>query len=97
MASIKETKKYIEYAIDEVISDCLNVLHLYPGKKHEEVYNLVRELVDMRNNLIYRINHIENKDDPHAVKAHFKSIEKDLNYQIEKAVEKLSNIVKSNE
>ena len=97
MASKKDTKKYIEYAIDEVISDCLNVLHLYLGKKEEEVYHLLRELVNTRNNLVYRVNHIEGKDDPRAVKAHFRSIENDLNHQIEQAIEKLSNIVKSND
>ena len=96
MASRKESKKDIEFVVAEMISDCLNYLHLYKGKNEEEVLGMIEELLALRDELIARINHIDGKDNPALVKAHFKKIYTDLSEKTLQGADKLSALVKLN-
>ena len=94
MASRKETKKDIEFVVGEIISDCLNYLHLYKGKNEEEVLGLIEVMIRLRDDLIARVNHIDGKDNATLVKAHFNKIYKDLESKTTEVVEKLSQLVR---
>jgi len=95
MASKREAKKDVQFVITEVISDCLNYLYMNPDKKAAEVHAIVEEMLELHNELLARINHIDGKDNPQLVRAHFKSIYADLLGKTDQAFSKLSEIAKS--
>lgn len=94
MASIRELKKDIDYLVFEVISDCFVYEGLHPDKKTTEVSEIVNSAVNLRNDLIMRVNNPEVKDEPKAVRAYFRKIESDLLEGIDGLFDKLSSLSK---
>ena len=94
MASRRELKKDIDYLTYEVISDCYTYMNLYHEKNDDAVIKIINETVEMRNDLIIRVNHPDGKDNPKLVKDHFKQIRVDLFKSIDGAFQNLSNLVK---
>lgn len=90
MASIKRLKKDVDYIIFEVISDCFSFGGLHPDEKAEEVTAILSDAVNLRNDLIRRINNPEKSEDPKAVRAHFQKVEKDLYTGVDKLCVRLS-------
>jgi len=95
MASRRDAKKDIEFVLAEIISDTLNVMHLYPGKKDEELLDLLEQLIDTRDELISRLSHIPGKDNPAQVRLFFNKLYLDLEKCVDESMEKLSTIIKS--
>ena len=92
MASKKELKKDIDNQVFGLISDSLLFMSLHPDQDAEEVSAVVHEAVTLRNNLIERVNNFGQKDDPKAVKLHFKTIKSDLSEGMGKLCKKLSSL-----
>ncbi|MDO9512144.1 MAG: hypothetical protein Q7J34_10320 [Bacteroidales bacterium] len=93
MPSVRTTKKNIEYVLSEVVSDCLNYLHLHKGVKDEEVIAIIEEMIDLKEDLYSRCKHIDGKDNSVLVKIHFRKVYEDLLNGADAAFEKLSVIV----
>ncbi|MCL2133047.1 MAG: hypothetical protein FWH39_01725 [Bacteroidales bacterium] len=89
MASIRQLKKDIDYLIGEVVSDCCTFMYLYPEKKQEEALAIVNDVVDLRNNLIARVNRPEDK-----AKGYYKAIFKDLLTGVDAAFRNISELTK---
>lgn len=96
MASIRELKKDIDYLIFEVISDCF-VYAGFHSDKGEAVNELVNSAVDLRNDLISRVNNPEGKGEPKVLRAHFQKVEKDLIEGVDKLFDSLSSLSKTKE
>jgi hypothetical protein len=94
MASVRELKKDIDYLIYEVISDCFVFSNLHPDIKSEELSAIISDAVDLRNDLIARVNNPDGKDNPKIVKAYFKSVGKDLLSGVDKLFSRLSVLTK---
>ena len=94
MASVRELKKDIDYLVYEVISDCFVFSGLHPDNKSEEVSAIISDAVDLRNDLIARVNNPDGKDNPKIVKAYYKSVEKDLLTGVDKLFSRLSGMTK---
>jgi hypothetical protein len=94
MASIRELKKDIDYLVYEVISDCFVFSGLHPDIKTEEISALISDAVDLRNDLIARVNNPDGKENPKIVKAYYKSVEKDLLKGVDKLFSRLSEMTK---
>lgn len=92
MATKRNLKKDIDYLAYEVISDCLIFLEIKGEEKSEEIYKILNDTVELRNNLIARVNHIDGKDNPKLVKNHFNLLNKDLIEGIDAQFNKLSKI-----
>lgn len=92
MASVRELKKDIDFLVFEVISDCFVYSNLHPDNKSEELTALISEAVELRNDLIARVNNPDGKDNPKIVKAYYNSVSKDLMLGVDKLFEKLSAI-----
>lgn len=95
MASKRDAKKDVQFVVTEVISDCLNFLYMNPEKKAAEVHAIVEEMIELHNELVTRINHIDGKENPKLVKAHFKSLYTQLLGKTDEAFSRLSEIAKS--
>jgi hypothetical protein len=94
MASVRELKKDIDYLIYEVISDCFVFSNLHPDVKSEELSAIISDAVNLRNDLIARVNNPDGKDNPKIVKAYYKSVGKDLLTGADKLFSRLSELTK---
>lgn len=90
MASVRELKKDIDYLIFEVISDCFVFSGLNPENKSDELTTLITDAVELRNDLIARVNNPDGKDNPKIIKAYYKSVQKDLLSGADKLFTRLS-------
>ena len=94
MASIRLLKKDIDNQVFEVISDCFIYAGLHPDSNEEEISGIISDAVDLRNELIARVNNPDGKDNPKLVKRHFKAISDDLLSGVDKLYGKLSAVSK---
>jgi len=94
MASVRGLKKDIDSLIFEVISDCFVYSGLHPDDDSDKVSGIISDAVNLRNDLIARVNSPDGKDNPKIVKAYYKSIEKDLVSGADKLFNKLSSLTK---
>jgi len=92
MASIRQLKKEIDNQIFGIISDCMMFMSRHPEHDEKEVNAIVQEAYQLRNNLINRIYHFDNKEDTKAVKNHFRSIKSDLSEGVDQLCIKLSSL-----
>ena len=92
MANIRTLKKAIDFQVYEVISDCFTWTELNQGKKSEIVEGIISDAVNLRNELINRINNADLSADPKGVKAHYQLIGKDLISGIDSLFGRLSSV-----
>lgn len=92
MASIKNLKKDIDYLVFEVISDCFAFTTVHPDDKTEEVKAILNDAVNLRNDLVARVNNPDGKDNPKIVKAFYKNVQKDLLSGVDSLFERLSGL-----
>ena len=90
MPSIRKLKKDIDLLVFEVISDCFTFGTLHPDNQAEEVSGIISDAVTLRNDLIHRVNNPAGSEDPKAVRAHYRLIEKDLFVETDKLCSRLS-------
>jgi len=95
MASIRNLKKDIDYLVFEVVSDCFTYAGVHPGKHTDELSDIVEEAVELRNDLIARVNNPEGEKTPAVIKANLLSVRKDLFEGVDKLFGRLSEATKS--
>ena len=96
MASVRGLKKDIDTLIFEVISDCFVYSGLHPDEEADKASGIISDAVNLRNDLIARVNNPDGKDNPKIVKAYYKGVEKDLVSGVDKLFGRLSNLSKKN-
>lgn len=94
MASIRELKKDIDYLIYEVISDCFVFSGLHPENKSDELSAVISDAVDLRNDLIARVNNPDRKDNPKMLRTYYKTLQKDLLNGVDSLFNRLSELSK---
>ena len=94
MASIKNLKKDIDNLIFEVISDCLIYGELHPDNNTDKVTGIISDAINLRNDLIARINNPDGKDDPKLVRKYYQNIKSDLFAGMDQLCGRLSTISK---
>jgi hypothetical protein len=92
MASVRELKKDIDYLIFEVISDCFVFQGVHPDHKSEELSEIISDAVNLRNDLIARVNNPDGKDNPKIVRSYYKTVSKDLLTGVDKLFTRLSKL-----
>ncbi len=74
MAKIKDLKKDINHLTYQVISECYTFLEYSPEIQLENVSDIITDAVELRNELIYRVNNFNFKGDKKKVKEYFRKI-----------------------
>jgi hypothetical protein len=92
MANIRDLKKDIDYLVFEVISDCLTYSEVHSGGNTDEVSEIISDAVNLRNDLIDRVNNPDGKDNPKIIKAYYKAVSKDLMEGVDKLFDRLSEL-----
>ncbi|MGD9977758.1 MAG: hypothetical protein AB7S54_07470 [Bacteroidales bacterium] len=94
MANRRNLKKDVDFLVNEVVSDCYTYMLLNGDKNRDKALSIIESMIGKRNELITRINNPEKKDDPKAVKVHYKSIQNDLLAAVDGCFTQLSEITK---
>ena len=71
MASKRDLKKDIDYLVYELLSDCFIYSDMHPGKENEALSLIIEDAVNLRNDLIARVNNPDGKDNPKKCKNKF--------------------------
>jgi len=90
MASRKKLKKEINNLCYEVVSDCFTYNLVHEDANREKVMKIITAAIELRNELISRLGHPENADDPKSQKKHFTKIRNDLRKGMDSLFQKLS-------
>lgn len=94
MANIRSIKKEIDNKVYEVLSDCFTFSALHPDEKNEDITAIVSDAVNLRNELIHRVNNPSKETDSKGIKSHYQAIKKDLDVGVDKLFEQLSSKLK---
>ena len=94
MAKIRDIKKDINHLTYQVISECYTFLDYSPELEYENVSDIIMEAIEIRNNLIYQVNHINHLEDKKKIKLHFNNIIKDLYEKNIQLIERLNSLNK---
>jgi CRISPR/Cas system-associated endonuclease Cas3-HD len=78
MSSIRDLKKDINYLATEVISECYFKKLLIKSLGDDELTDIIRQTVTLRNEMIARANHRDAKANRKLVKKYYKSLRADL-------------------
>lgn len=90
MSNIRDLKKDIDYLVFEVISDCFAYTEVHAGDNQEDIQAIINDAVNLRNDLIARVNNPDGKDNPGIIKKYYGSVRKDLLEGVDKLFDRLS-------
>lgn len=95
MSSRRKLKKEIDEISMMIIIDSLSCLSVDKNKeKSEEIIDILNDSIQLRDELIARISHVDAKEDHKKVRAFFNAIKTDFRNGVEANFVKLSNIIK---
>ncbi len=72
MANRREIKKEINQLSWELINECITYRDFHANVSAEEVNNIIQCILDVRNDLITRLNSLPKKEGRKAVKDHYR-------------------------
>jgi hypothetical protein len=79
MANRRNLKNDVNYLTNELIIEALTYNHFHANEiAREKVTLVIQNILNHRNTLVGRINHVNGKDNSKLTKAHFASIRKDI-------------------
>jgi hypothetical protein len=88
MASIRLLKKDINKLAFNLLQECFSYRHYSSDLKEDKFDEVIKKLVLLRNDLIFRANHPETDADASTLKAHYKQVQLDL-LELAEVVEEL--------
>ena len=91
MTSIKNLKKEINTYTMELVSECFTYKYFHPEEGDDKINSVVADLVNLRNELISRINHPDEVAKSKGTRAYYRKILEDLYEQSNKLIDKLAN------
>lgn len=97
MTSRRRIKKEIDYAVSDLILDCITYTNLYQKPNDEDALQIVQDTLLMRNQLRNQANHPEQKDNSQTSKGYFDNIAKTLIEGVDSGYGKLGKLVKKDQ
>ncbi len=91
MASIKELKKDINFLTSEVVETCLLKLSFDKDANSEDLYNIIEDFIDFRNETIHKLNNPEESDKKASLKKYYNTIFNQFLEKVNLSFEKLNN------
>ena len=89
MASVKDLKKEINTLCYEVVSDCFTYNLVNEEKNKDKVLKIITETIQVRNDLINKLNHPP-ETDKKELKKHYQAIRTEMVKGMDKSLKKLS-------
>lgn len=78
MASIRLLKKDINRLAFDLLQECFAYRHYSENLEEDRFDEVIKKLVHLRNDLIFRANHPEVDGESESLKAHYKKVQFDL-------------------
>jgi len=78
MASIRILKKEINKLAFDLLQECFAYRHYSEDLSEDRFDDVIKKLVYLRNDLIFRANHPESDADATSLSEHYKQVELDL-------------------
>jgi septal ring factor EnvC (AmiA/AmiB activator) len=94
MASRKEIKDELNELSLGLISDAFTYMKLHPQGHREKVMKIISAATEVRNDVIYRINHPSGKPADMSMTRYYGEIRKELLTRIDQLSQDLSKLVK---
>jgi len=88
MASIRLLKKDINRLAFDLLRECFSYRHYSEDLSEDKFDEVIKKLVLLRNDLIFRANHPENDAESTTLKEHYKQVQLDL-LELAEVVEEL--------
>jgi len=88
MASIRLLKKDINRLAFDLLQECFAYRHYSNDLSEDKFDEVIKKLVMLRNDLIFRTNHPENDAESATLKEHYKQVQLDL-LELAEVVEEL--------
>ncbi len=93
MSSRRKLKKDVNNLCYEVINECFTFLDHSPSLNQENVQVIIADAVELRNDLIYRINHSGHEgSSSRPVKAYYRQIREELFENTIRFIERLNSL-----
>ena len=89
MASIRELKKDVNYLAYELLTEAFAYKHFHSDLDEKKFDEVIRNLVELRNELISKINKYNAEGKPVKSKEYFKKIQSEL-VELVKTINKLT-------
>jgi hypothetical protein len=88
MANKRILKKDINYLTYDLLAECFTYQYFHPELDQKMFDEVASSIINNRNDLISRINHIDSKEGSKKIKEQFNAIRKDFEQSVE-ALDKL--------
>ncbi len=93
MSSRRKLKKDVNNLCYEVINECFSFLDHSPSLNQENVQVIISDAVELRNQLISKINHPEHEgSSPRSVTAYYRQIKEELYENTITLIERLNSL-----
>ena len=83
MASIRRFKNDVEYLVSEVVSDCYTCVVINENVDKDKVFTIISDAVELRNELIYKINNPAEKHNRKINKKYYAQLRHELVSKVE--------------
>ena len=94
MASVRSLKKDIDFLVFEVISDCFTFGAVNPDYEPDKVAEIISDAVNLRNDLIKRVNNPSKDENKKVPGNYYNLIKKDLFRSVDGLFNQLSELSK---
>ncbi len=93
MANLRNLKKDIDFLVSQVVTDCFKFIGAFDNADREATYEIIADMLTMRNQLRDRVNHPDGKDNKVMVRSYYNRIAKDLVEGCDKAYDELGKLI----
>ena len=92
MASIRKSKKEVEFLTSEVISNCYLALYFQPEAKHDQFIGIISEAAELHNSTIDRINNPQPGES--TLRKYYRELGREFVDKIDKLFKSISDVCK---
>lgn len=94
MASKRDLKKDVNFLMEEVLGTCMMHYHLKKDKQEsqQKINEIMDEIVDFRNDIMYKINHPEEELKGKTLKGWYSDLLNEMIEKTDEAFEKLGSL-----
>jgi hypothetical protein len=90
MASRRNLKKDISYLTFELISESFVYEEFHPETSPDQITDVISEIINYRNDIVYKVNHPDKKKDTETVKKYYQNIVKEMYEKFVGTLDKLN-------
>lgn len=84
----KDLKKHINYLCGELLAECIADAQFSKKDNKQDVENVVLSIVEMQNDWICRLSHVE----PGSTKLFFKKLKEDMQKRTDEIIDQIQNL-----